>query len=102
MFSLFRDLVMLVTQRSQPRMEAFGLVSAQDGLSRWKDRQITVLRKAGGLPDDTPASRLQDGRGRIWGFRGQGLAYLKDGRSLAIAARRGGRVHFIAGDKALA
>jgi len=58
--------------------------------------------KAGGLPDDTQPSLFRDGRGRIWGFTGQGLAYLKDGRSLAIAARRGGRVHFIAGDKALA
>ena len=102
MFSLFRDLVMLVTQRSQPRMEAFGLVSAQDGLSRWKDRQITVLRKAGGLPDDTPASRLQDGRGRNWAFTGQGLAYLKGFTFVAVTTARGERVHFVSADKAVA
>ena len=77
-------------------------VGAQDGLTSWKDRQITIFRKAGGLPDDAAPSLFPDGRGRIWGFMGQGLAYLNDGWSVAIAPRRGGRVHFMAGDNVLA
>jgi hypothetical protein len=40
--------------------------------------------------------------GLTWDLAGQGVPYLKDGESVAIAARRGGRVQFIAGDKALA
>ena len=76
--------------------------NAQDGLTSWKDGQITIFRKAGGLPDDAPPSLFPDGRGRIWGFMGQGLAYLNDGWSVAIALRRGGRVHFMAGDNVLA
>ena len=39
---------------------------------------------------------------RMWASTGQGLAYFKDGRSVAIAARLVRRAHFIAGDKALA
>ena len=77
-------------------------VGAQDGLTSWKDGQITIFRKAGGLPDDAAPSVFPDGRGRIWGFMGLGLAHLNDGWSVAIAPRRGGRVHFIAGDDVLA
>jgi ligand-binding sensor domain-containing protein len=65
-------------------------VGAQDGLTSWKDGQITIFRKAGGLPDDASPSLFQDGRGRIWAFTGQGLVV------------RGGQVHFITGDKAVA
>jgi len=77
-------------------------VGAQDGLTGRTDGQITIFRKAGGLPDDALPSLFQDGRGRIWGFTGQGLAFLKDGRSVPVTTVRGGRVHFIPGDKGVA
>jgi hypothetical protein len=39
---------------------------------------------------------------RVRRFTGQGLTYVKHDRSVAIAARLGGRALFIAGDKPLA
>jgi hypothetical protein len=88
---------MLVTPRSQPRMAAFGL-ALRMVLSRWKDGQITIFRKAGGLPDDALPSLFRDGRGRIRGFTGQGLPI---SRTL-VATVPGGQVHFITGDTAVA
>jgi len=69
-------------------------------LTRWKDGQTTIFRKANGLPGDEIQSLFQDDRGRIWAFTGQGLAYLKDGRFAAVKILPGGKVHSIAGDKA--
>jgi len=68
-------------------------------LSRWKDGQITIFRKASGLPDDAPPPPFRDRRGQIWGFTGQGLAYLKGARFVGVTTLRSGRVHFITGDK---
>lgn len=90
---------MLVTPCSQPRMAAFGL-ALRMVLNRWKDGQITIFRKAGGLPDDAPPPPFRDGRRQIRGF-GQGLAYLKGAGFVAVTTVRGGRVHFITGDKAV-
>ena len=75
-------------------------VGAHQGLTRWKNGQTTIFGKASGLPDDAPQSLFQDDRGRIWAFTGHGLAYFKDGRFVAVNALPGGRVHYIAGDKA--
>ena len=75
-------------------------VGAHQGLTRWKNGQTTIFGKASGLPDDAPQSLFQDDRGRIWAFTPHGLAYFKDGRFVAVNALPGGKVHYIAGDKA--
>ena len=64
--------------------------------------KIKIFRKAGGLPDDAPPSLFQEGRGRIRAFTGQGLAYPQDARFVAVTTLRGGRVHLIPGDTAVA
>ena len=75
-------------------------IGAHEGLTRWKNGQTTIFGEASGLPDDAPQSLFQDDRGRIWVSTDHGLAYFKDGRFVATNALRGGRVHFITGDKA--
>ena len=75
-------------------------VSAHDGLTRWKNGKTTIFRKASGLPDDMVQSLFQDDRGRIWASPRHGLAYFKDGRFVAVNVVPGGKVHYIAGDKA--
>ena len=63
-------------------------------------RQITMFRKANGLPDDMVQSLFQDHRGRIWAFTAHGLAYFKDGRFVAVNGVPSTEVYSIAGDKA--
>src|SRR5271165_7208080 len=75
-------------------------IGAHEGLTRWKNGQTTIFGKASGLPDDAPQSLFQDDRGRIWASPRHGLAYFKDGRFVAVNAVPGGKVHYIAGDKA--
>src|SRR5271165_5134640 len=75
-------------------------IGAHEGLTRWKNGQTTIFGKASGLPDDAAQSLFQDDRGRIWVSTGHGLAYFKDGRFVAVNALPGGKVHYIAGDKA--
>ncbi len=75
-------------------------IGAHQGLTRWKNGQTTIFGKASGLPDDAPQSLFQDDRGRIWASPRHGLAYFKDGRFVAVNAVPGGKVHYIAGDKA--
>ncbi len=52
-------------------------VATHDGLTRWKNGQTTIFRKASGLPDDFVQSLYQDDRGRVWVSTGHGLAYLE-------------------------
>ena len=73
-----------------------------DGLTRWKNGQTTLFRKAGGLPDDMPQFLFQDDGGRIWTSTERGLAYFKDGRFVAVTPVCGGQVHLITGDKVVA
>ena len=61
-------------------------IATHDGLTRWKDGQFTVFRKASGLPDDEAQSLYQDDRGRIWVSTKRGLAYFEDGRFVAVKA----------------
>ena len=75
-------------------------VAAHDGLTRWKNGQTTIFRKASGLPDDAPQSLFQDDRGRIWVSTGHGLAYFKDGRFVAVNGVPSEEVYSITGDKA--
>ena len=59
-------------------------IATHDGLTRWKKGQMTIFRKANGLPDDAMQSLFQDDAGRIWVFTAHGLAYFKDGRFVAV------------------
>ena len=75
------------------------------GLTRWKNGQTTVFRKASGLPDDMLQSLYQDDRGRIWASTDHGLAYFQDGRFVAVtgvAKRRNSFHHWGQGGQPLA
>jgi signal transduction histidine kinase len=69
-------------------------------LTRWKNGQITIFRKASGLPDDAVQSLFQDDRGRIWASTVHGLAYFQDGRFVAAGAPGEGEAYCITGDHA--
>jgi ligand-binding sensor domain-containing protein len=109
----FRDFAAATISVSQglSNADAVSVLAARDGsvwigtrddLNRWNDGQSTIYRKgSSGLPDDGLQSLFQDDRGRIWAFTGQGLAYLKGATFVAVTTVRGGRVHFITGDKAV-
>jgi ligand-binding sensor domain-containing protein/signal transduction histidine kinase len=56
-----------------------------DGLNRWQRGQVTVYRKGNGLPDDAIESLFEDAQGRIWVGTGRGVAYLRNGRFVAVA-----------------
>jgi len=71
-------------------------------LTRWKNEQTTIFRKANGLPDDAANSLFEDYRGRIWALRDRGLAYFKDGRFVAVNGVPSEEVYSITGDKAAA
>src|SRR6185369_999604 len=74
--------------------------ASHDGLTRWKDGETTIFRKASGLPDDFVQSLYEDYRGRIWVFTAGGLAYFNDGRFVAVKDVPSGEVYSITGDKA--
>jgi ligand-binding sensor domain-containing protein len=83
------------------------------GLSRWKDGQVTIYRKGGGLlrraaqqgfarevnddglPDNSSESLFQDDRGRIWVSTLNGMAYFEDGRFVPASSVPGRIVHSI-------
>ncbi|HEX8756206.1 MAG TPA: two-component regulator propeller domain-containing protein [Steroidobacteraceae bacterium] len=75
-------------------------IGSHDGLNRWENGKMTVYRRANGLPDDSVQSLYQDHLGRIWAFTDRGLAYLKDGRFVAVQGVPGGEVNSMAGDEA--
>ncbi len=75
-------------------------VGSHEGLTLLQNGKATIFGKASGLPDDQPESLFQDNTGRIWLSTRDGLAYFKDGRFIATAAMRSGKVHYMSGDKA--
>ena len=75
-------------------------VATQDGLPRWKNEQLTTFLKSSGLPDNTAQSLFQDNGGRIWAFTAHGLAYLKNGRFVAVNGGPSQEVYSITGDNA--
>ena len=75
-------------------------IATRDGLTRRKNEQTTIFRKASGLPDDSIQSLFEDYRGRIWAFTDRGLAYLENGRFIAVNGVPSGEVYSITGDKA--
>jgi ligand-binding sensor domain-containing protein len=77
-------------------------VATHDGVTKWRNGQVTIFRKTSGLPDDAANSLFEDFRGRIWVFTGHGLAYFKDGRYVAVNGVPSEEVYSITGDKAVA
>jgi signal transduction histidine kinase/ligand-binding sensor domain-containing protein len=75
-------------------------VGSHEGLTLLQNGKATIFGKASGLPDDQPESLFQDNTGRIWLSTRDRLAYFKDGRFIATAAMRSGKVHCMSGDKA--
>ena len=77
-------------------------VATDDGLTRWKNNgEITVSRKASGLPDDVVQSLFEGDRGRVWVSTRHGFGYFKDGRFVtANTAIPTTEVYSITGDNA--
>ena len=75
-------------------------IATRDGLTRRKVDQTTVFRKASGLPDDSVQSLFEDYRGRIWASTDRGLAYLENGRFVAVSGVPSEEVYSITGDTA--
>ena len=74
-------------------------VATHDGLTRWKQGQTAIFRKANGLPDDFVNSLFVDNHGRVWAtFSGHGLAYFKNGSFVRVAGVPSEEVYSIAGD----
>jgi len=75
-------------------------VGSHEGLTLLQNGEATIFGRGRGLLDDQTGSLFQDNTGRIWLSTPDGLAYFKDGRFIATAALRSGKIHYISGDKA--
>jgi len=93
-----------------------------DGLSQWKGGHVTTYRRPGdgsaqraqreagsgagreifdsGLPDDGVGNLFEDRDGRIWVSTLRGVAYLENGRFVAVRQLPAGRISSIAEDRA--